>query len=294
MFGKISKLALGISLLGGVISGRCSTTESIIIPNEATIMIQSLTDSLEFKKPTRVFIALMGSLNTICNEFNSLAKNSISIANQQFFTALSHIFSDSKPEVDDASVEAILKSAEEGCGNAQEMIKAALGKNPSVPVANEKELLKKQIQEVIDKSTSDSDNSSVSSDSGNIKERGKDMALMEEIEEEPIPESILYMSLESAWADLNDFSKKQNEADRNSAISSLVAYVKNHGSIKAILFKKLLGRICYEHNKALSPEEKALLNIEKIQDIKKYGLELLQEAAQQDSEAQDYLDMAKL
>jgi len=110
-----------------------------------------------------------------------------------------------------------------------------------------------------------------------------------------VSSDILYMGLESAWTDLNDLSKKRDfSADVSSVIYSAISYVENNGNTNTSVFKKLLGRLCHEYSDALSSlsyQEKNLLKLEKVIDLKQYGLELLKQAAIYDSEAEDYLTM---
>ena len=108
-------------------------------------------------------------------------------------------------------------------------------------------------------------------------------------DDEPISQDTLYMSLASAWMDLNDFSKNGYVSYFKSALSTLKAYIGNGGDKNRDTFKKLLGRICYEHSNNLSQNEKDLLGIGHIIDIQNYGLSLLNDAAKVDSEAEDYL-----
>ena len=122
-----------------------------------------------------------------------------------------------------------------------------------------------------------------------IKHLSEEMEQTEKIDD--VSKDILYMGLESAWVDLNDFAKEQDPLNRVSAISSVISYVKNKGDTTVSVFKKLLGRICYEHSESLSFEEKTLLNLDEGMDFKEYGLELLNQAAIDDSEAEDYLIM---
>ena len=108
-------------------------------------------------------------------------------------------------------------------------------------------------------------------------------------DDEELSPDTLYMSLESAWMDLNDFSKSENSAYYRSALSSVIAYIANGGNKDEATFKKLLGRICYEPPEDLQPKEKEALGVQQIGDIKMHGLSLLREVAKVDSEAEDYL-----
>ena len=157
MFGKISKLALGMNLIGGMMSWNCNAAETVQVPGEVTMMIKSFADSLEFKKPTRVFITIIAALDKIIPELDNLSQ--IPSTNQRFFLALHKIFSNQNLEVNDDSVAAILDSADKGCKGAQEMVIAAFGKGTEDKIGDKRTLLKKQMQDVLSEPSSDSDDS---------------------------------------------------------------------------------------------------------------------------------------
>ena len=117
-----------------------------------------------------------------------------------------------------------------------------------------------------------------------------------ESDDEPISSDTLYMSLSNAWINLNNSSKNKDDSCYKSALSSVLAYITNGGSKEEIVFKKLLGRICYEHSNNLSMGEKKYLGLEQKDntDIETYGLSLLNEVAQVDSEVEDYIAISKL
>ena len=115
-----------------------------------------------------------------------------------------------------------------------------------------------------------------------------------ESDDESISSDTLYMSLSNAWINLNNSSKNKDDSYYESALSSVLAYITNGGSKEEIVFRKLLGRICYEHFSNLSIGEKKYLGLEQITDIEKYGLLLLNSIEQIDGEVEDYLAIRKL
>ena len=111
----------------------------------------------------------------------------------------------------------------------------------------------------------------------------------EDSDEEEISQDTLYWSLVSAWLNFNEFSINNDFSLYESALSSILAYIANNGDKEEEEFKKVLGRLCYEHDDKLSIEDKKLLGLEKIQNLKEYGLELLELAAKTNGEVEDYL-----
>ena len=187
MFGKISKLALGMNLIGGMMSWNCNAAETVQVPDELTMMIKSFADSLEFKKPTRVFITIIAALDKIIPELDNLSQ--IPSTNQRFFLALHKIFSNQNLEVNDDSVAAILESADKGCKGAQEMVIAAFGKGTGDKIGDKRTLLKKQMQDVLSESSSDSDDSGADFGVKDMSEEEKGRGLINDAEEESSPES---------------------------------------------------------------------------------------------------------
>ena len=171
MFGKISKLALGISLIEGVMSGICSTLETLSphMVHSPGILLQPIPQvspyahSASNDKDTYILEIPKESIKSqdITNILDMLIKNPLALDKfKQLFTQPTH-----------------------------------------------------------------------SQSSGNDYEE-KGMTSSSDPDLDTVSEDVLYMSLESAWTDLNDFTKSSNTSDRDSAISSVVAYIKNGGDRK--------------------------------------------------------------
>ena len=176
MFGKVGRVLLGMGLIGGIMEGDCSTVTEFSSQN-AKMLIKSFTDSLEFKKPTRVFITLLGSLPHIVPGLDTLSENSGLPADKQFFMALFQIFSDPKRKVNNAEADAILESAEKGCQDAREMVSVVLGRRSPSEISDKQKTLMEQMQEIIDESSSEEDSLGVDSedsDADKIETRTKD------------------------------------------------------------------------------------------------------------------------
>ena len=183
MFGKVSRVLLGMGLIGGIMGGDCSTVTEFSSQN-AKMLIKSFTDSLEFKKPTRVFITLLGSLPHIVPGLDTLSENSGLPADKQFFMALFQIFSDPKRKVNNAEADAILESAEKGCQDAREMVSVVLGRRSPSEISDKQKTLMEQMQEIIDESSSEEDSSGVDSEAKNVRSGGNRTKLGEYVGDE--------------------------------------------------------------------------------------------------------------
>lgn len=104
-----------------------------------------------------------------------------------------------------------------------------------------------------------------------------------------ITQEDLYLSMESAWGDLNDYEKRKNMSDLRSAVSSVISYIANGGEDNAGEFLKNIGRICYEHHDKLTSSDIAELRLTSITNIETWGLVQLRKVSENDSEVRDYL-----
>lgn len=149
-------------LIGSILASPVNTlsTELISPTPYAKTMAASIVDSFEQGKPTRAFIStlkfkdmLRMGLGHICDSDN------LQVAEQEFFSALKQVFSGETPNVTNEAVDLILKSAKNGCSDANEIVIASSGKAISEIAENFfptlREAIRVRLQDFIDKSSSD-------------------------------------------------------------------------------------------------------------------------------------------
>jgi len=156
-------LLIGTTALFGVTN--ILSSELISPTPYAKTIAASVVDSFEVGKATRAFITAMKSRNTLRTGLTHICKEPVLLtAEQEFFTALNEVFSGRTPNVTDNAIDLILKSAQNGYADANDIVKVVSGGKTILEIDKSfyptlKETIKMRLQSFIDESSSDDEDS---------------------------------------------------------------------------------------------------------------------------------------